>query len=368
MTHTPTSAVDCPKDWLTEHIAEDSPPVRITQPVDTGLEAPPSSPHPGSADGQIPANDHTHSITDSGAARDSDRDEPADTGGDVNSAAKRALLVFAGVVSVVAVAIVAAFALIGGGPPPATHPVHRGALQPVAPPPPSTTNQPVPNQDQAISYTASTTSCTPTAGSGQQAVARSPQALSDTASDSAWVCGRGPQESWVDGQVLHVQFNCSAASPQSACSFETNSLSVTPGSVAKTKGGKDEWAQHRIPRKLQFNFFNGNQLAGEPFFLDTHDIHGPVPANLPARILASRVDVMILYTERPPAAPPTPDTGAPGDDPGTPNGVASTVLGQPHSGTNDSDAAAEPSPDTASTAVDATFAMSQLEFFGHAPN
>lgn len=357
-----------PQDWLTEHIAEDTPPVRIVEPVPTSAaDTPSADDRPESVNNPLPDPDDTASVLDSDQSPDSDHGRSSNDGSDVNSGAKRALLVFGGVVSVVGLAIVAAFALVGGSPPPATHTVHH-ALAPVAPPPVPTTNQPVPNQDQAIPYNATTTSCTPTAGSGQQAVARSPQALSDTASDSAWLCGRGPQESYLDGQILHVQFNCSASAPQSACSFETNSLSVTPGSVAKTKGGKDKWDQYRVPRLLQFNFFNGNQLAGEPFFLDTHDIHGPVPANLPARILASRVDVLILHTERPPAAPPPPDSGASSDDPGPPSGVASTVLGQPHSGTNESDANAEPSPDTASTAVDATFAMSQLEFFGHAPN
>ena len=275
-----------------------------------------------------------------------------------------------GAVVILAVAIVAAFSLFGGGPPPASHPAHR-TLEPIEGAAPTTPNLPVPPQDQAVPYAADTKSCTPTGGSGQQSVARSPQALTDSASDSAWVCGRGPQESFVDGQILHVQFTCNAAQPQSACSYVLNSLSVTPGWVAKTPGGKDEWLQHRVVARLQFNFFNGNQLAAEPYFLDTHDVHGPVPATLPSKVLASRVDVIILHTERPPAGPsPSADPTAPSTgDPAGPGGLPSTVLGLPNSGgPAASDAPAESSTDAGTAAVDATFAMSQLQFFGHSPN
>jgi hypothetical protein len=293
-------------------------------------------------------------------------DIPEALAGDVNSGAKRAMWLLVGAVVILAVAIVGAFTLFGGGPPPASHPAHR-TLEPITAAAPTTPNLAVPQQDQAVSFSADTKSCSPTGGSGQQSVARSPQALTDSASDSAWVCGRGPQESLLDGQILRVQLTCNAAQPQSACSYVLNSLSVTPGWVAKTPGGKDEWLQHRVVRKLQFNFFNGNQLAADPYFLDTRDIHGPVSASLPCKVLASRVDVIILHTERPPAGPsPSTDPNAPAaGDPAGPGGLSSTVLGQPNSG---GPPPAEPSTDAGTDAVDATFAMSQLQFFGHSPN
>ncbi len=62
-------------------------------------------------------------------------------------------------------------------------------------------------------------------------------------------------------------------------------------------------AATRVVTRLQFNFYNGDQLAADPFFVDTHSVHGPVPATLPGKILVSRVDVIILHTERPPASP-----------------------------------------------------------------
>ena len=117
---------------------------------------------------------------------------------------------------------------------------------------------------------------------------------------------------------------------------------------------------------MQFNFFNGSQLAADPFFLDTASIHGPVSAMLPTKVLASRVDVIILHTERPPAAPlTTGPTRGPDAAPPPPNGLVDSVLG---TGTPDTPAPAEPASGTGnSDPVDATFAISQMQFFGHPP-
>jgi hypothetical protein len=374
---THTTSVVSARDWLAEHIADDAPPVRVNHPdtaVRTAAAAEPGSADqvaPAEATPLLPASAVLDDATAPSALRGNPvphRDDTPDTPtGDVNSGAKRAMWLLVGAVVILAVVIIGTFSLFGGGPAP-TPPAQR-TVEPVAAAAPTTPNLPVPQQDQAVSFTAGTKSCSPTGGSGQQSVARSPLALTDNTRDSAWVCGRGPQESLLDGQILHVQFTCTAAQPQSACSYVTNSLSVTPGWVAKTPDGKDEWLQHRVVRKLQFNFFNGNQLVADPYFLDTHDIHGPVSASLPSKVLASRVDVIVLHTERPPAGPaPAADPNGPtaGDAAG-PGAVTSTVLGQNNSGPA-ADAPAEPSADAGTDAVDATFAMSQLQFFGHSPN
>lgn len=126
---------------------------------------------------------------------------------------------------------------------------------------------------------------------------------------------------------------------------------------------------------LQFNFFNGNQLAADPFFLPTNSVHGPVTATLPTKVLASRVDVLILHTDRPPAAPlPTTTSPTPGADPGLqpPDGLLDSVLGPgtpaEQQGPSLDGPAADPAGNATRDPVDATFAMSQLQFFGHAPN
>jgi hypothetical protein len=374
---TRTTEVVSARDWLADHLAGDAPPVLVEHP-DTAARTT-SAGALGSADQVGPAETappvQASAVLGDGAAPPTPCSEAIphldDTAdplvGDVNSGAKRVLWLVVGAVVVLAVAIVGAFALFGGGPSPNSHLLHR-SLEPIVAAAPTTPNLPVPHQDQAVSFTAGTSSCTPTGGSGQQSVARSPLALTDTASDSAWVCGRGPQESLLDGQILHVAFTCSAAQPQSACSYILTSLSVTPGWVTKTRDGKDEWLQHRVVRTLQFNFFNGNQLVADPYFVDTHDIHGPVLASLPARVLASRVDVIVLHTERPPAGPvPSSDQKAPPTgEPAGPGSLTSTVLGQNNSGPA-LDAPAEPSAEAGTDAADATFAVSQLQFFGHAP-
>jgi hypothetical protein len=258
---------------------------------------------------------------------------------DADAGAKRVgLWLCAGTVSV-AVLMVVAFAAFGGGPEPI--PTRRVVAVASAVSAGPTTNAPPAPVDAAVPFTAATASCGP--GS------TSPQALADASTDSAWVCTRGPQESLVDGQVLHVSFTCGQARP--ACSYMVSSVSVTPGWLAKTVGGKDQWLAHRVVTRLQFNFFNGAALAADPFFVDTNSVHGPVTATLPARVLASHVDVLVLHTDRPPAAP-LPSA--------SPDGATATDIPAPSETSDD--------PSTLADPVDATFAMSQLQFFGHAPN
>jgi hypothetical protein len=194
------------------------------------------------------------------------------------------------------------------------------------------------DQDQAVAYTASA-HCP--AGS------TSAQALSDTASDSAWVCVRGG----VDGQVLHIDFGKS---------YVLTAVSVVPGWVAKTPGGKDEWLQHRVVTRLQYNF---NDTDRTVVTQDTGNTHGPVVLPL-HKILASRLTVIVLQTSRPPADP-IPTTAA-----GT-GGLLDSVLGaggapQPADASTTTDPA--PVGESGSDPVDSTFAMSTLTFFGHQPN
>ncbi|MBV8928931.1 MAG: hypothetical protein JO152_07390, partial [Mycobacteriaceae bacterium] len=197
-------------------------------------------------------------------------------------------------------------------------------------------------QDQSIPYAASA-NCP--AGS------TSAQALTDTATDSAWVCVRGGQGTAVDGQVLHIDLDKS---------YVLTAVSVTPGWVAKTPGGKEEWLQHRVVSRLQYIF---NDTDRTIVTQDTGNTHGPVTVPL-KRILASRVTVIVLQTARP-RADPIPTTG-----PGT-GGLLDSMLGA---------AGAPLAPDVTQTTepvptgeadgepVDSTFALSALKLLGHPPN
>lgn len=259
---------------------------------------------------------------------------------DIDAGAKRVGWWWCGGAVLVAVLMIVAFVVFGGGPDPAPAATHRAIVATPAVSAAPTTGVLPTTLDAAVPFTAATASCGP--GS------TSPQALTDTSTDSAWVCARGTQESLVDGQVLHVSFTCGQARPQSACSYMLYSVSVTPGWVAKTVGGsggmgdKAQWLAHRVVTRLQFNFFNGAALAADPFFVDTNSVHGPVTATLPVRVLASHVDVLVLHTDRPPA------------------GTTATEIPSPTETSDD--------PSTLTDPVDATFAMSQLQFVGHAPN
>jgi hypothetical protein len=287
------------------------------------------------------------------------------SGADIDAGAKLTAVWLGCAVLLAAIGIVLAFAVLGAGADPVAPHVHRAAGAAVTAAPTTATSTAV-QQDQAVPFTAQTDSCTPAGGSAEQSAARSPQALSDTGTDSAWVCERGPQESLLDGQILHIRFACDATRPVSACSYMLNAVSVTPGWVAKTAAGKDDWLGHRVVRRLQFNFFDGNQLAADPLFVDTHSVHGPVTTALPGKILASRVEVIILHTERPPAAPSA--TPAPGHEPDAGAGVPLPGAGVDPVAASDP-AAPPPAEATAGNdAVDATFAMSQLQFLGHAPD
>jgi len=295
-----------------------------------------------------------------GAAReivgDSELPDP-----DVNAPAKRAAVWLSVGVLAAAVAIAAGFVMFSGGPGRATlrAPTPPGAAVVGAPPTPAA----APASDDAIPFTASAPGCKP----GSTAA----QSLSDTAGDSAWVCVRGTPDEQVDGQVLTVDFTCDAARPQSACSYLVNAVSATPGWVAKNPGDKDEWLQHRVVTRLQYNFYNGSELA-EILTQDTGDVHGPASATLPRPVLASRVTVVVLQTSRAPVSPlpsngPTTSVAAePGSgliDPGPgPGGVA------PVPDVEESAAPHPLSPAPVSDPADATFAVSAMQFFGHRPN
>lgn len=262
---------------------------------------------------------------------------------DVNAGAKRTAVVLGGALLCAVAVIVAALVTFSDNPQPA--PRHTAPLTVSAAPAPAPIAAPV-DQDQAVPYTASA-DCP--AGS------TSAQALTDTSSDSAWVCVRGSQGATVDGQVLHVEL---------AHSYVLAAVSITPGWVAKTPGGKDEWLQHRVVTRLQYIFDDTDRTI---LTQDTGNAHGPVTTPLPHKVLASRVTVVILQTARPPASP------LPASDPtgSVLPGFGDSALG--------SDGAPLP-PDTTATAdpaapgeqgsdpVDATFAVSALKFLGHEPN
>ncbi len=158
-----------------------------------------------------------------GDAQPGDEAEDPDT----NAGAKKTALVLGVGLVVAVVAIFAGLTVFSRHDPAARQdaPRARVAAQPTAAPASSAAP---PDSDQAVAFTASA-NCP--AGS------TSAQALTDTASDSAWVCVRGAPGGQVDGQVLHIDLGRS---------YLLTAVAITPGWVAKTPGGKDEWLAHRV--------------------------------------------------------------------------------------------------------------------------
>ena len=121
--------------------------------------------------------------------------------------------------------------------------------------------------------------------------------------------------------------------------------------------------------RLQYIFLNGN-VVSDIFTQDTGNAHGPVTAALPRRVLASRVNVMVLQTSRPPASPlPATDPAA---LPEAQPGLVESLLGEGGGPLSESPQSPEPYPDltvpdNGSDPVDNTFAMSALKFLGYQP-
>jgi hypothetical protein len=260
---------------------------------------------------------------------------------DPNRGAKRAAVGLGAGLVAAAAAIVAALGSSGAPSAPTDHPPTTTHRVPTPAPAPTSAVAEAPEQDQAIAFTASA-DCP--AGS------TSAQSLTDAVHDSAWVCVRGTADTAVDGQVLAVDFGTSHV---------LTAVAVTPGWVAKTTGGRDEWLQHRVVSRLQYDFNDdGRTIVTQ----DTGAAHGPVTLPLPHPVLASRVTVIVLRTARPPATPPTSADHSTTD--------ASDLLG---SVLHDGDAPVTPDIDPTGSStpdgdpVDATFAISSMQFFGHGP-
>ena len=262
--------------------------------------------------------------------------------------ARRVLIGLAAGLVVAVVAVAATMMSLRCDPAPAREEpaVAPPSVEPVSPVADPAVAPPVPPQDQAIGFTAA---------SACPAGSTSAQSLAEPTPEGAWVCVRGPQGGQVDGQVLHIDFGRS---------YLISAVSVTPGWVPATPGGRDEWLAHRVVSRLQYIFNDPDRTV---WVQQTGDVHGPVTSPLPRRVLASAVTVVILQTARPPAAPaPVPAPPGPGAAPG----FGDSVLGAgelPPPGDPAVSAGPDPGGPNADP-VDATFAISSVSFFGHQPN
>jgi hypothetical protein len=280
-----------------------------------------------------------------GAAPEPPADGGDDASEDVNAGARRTAMWLGAAVLAASVLIVGAFTVSGtssrSGPA-----AVRPAVAVAAAPHTTTASAPL---DQVIPFTAAAPGC--------KSGSTSAQSLSASTGDALWVCVRGTPGEQADGQVLHIDFGCGTNRPAAVCSYLVTSVSVTPGSVPATVGAHDDWLAHRVVSRLQYNFYNGNELA-EILTQDTGNVHGPATAGLRRPVLASQVVVIVLQTARPPVSPlPGPNTAAGQPQPGL-------VVPGPEA----TDTSVPALPSTATDPVDAAFAVSGMQFFGHQPN
>jgi hypothetical protein len=265
---------------------------------------------------------------------------------DANAGAKKTAVVLGAGLLVAVVAIIVTLTGFGQSDEPAV--ADTAPNVPVrAPTTPTQTALPPADSDQSVPFTASA-NCP--AGS------TSAQALTDTTGDSAWVCVRGVPGGQVDGQVLHIDLGRSHL---------LTAVSVTPGWVAKTPGGKDEWLAHRVVTRLQYVFNDDDRTI---LTQDTGNTHGPVTTPLPHRVLASRVTVVVLQTSRPPASPPLSADPTAAPQPGFLDSVLGAANGPAPSDATQTSAPTEPAEQLTGEPVDFSFAIAAMKFFGHQPN
>jgi hypothetical protein len=199
-----------------------------------------------------------------------------------------------------------------------------------------------PGADRPLPYTAD--------AQGSCAAGSTPaQTMSGNDPRNAFVCVRGGG----DGQTITIDLGRS---------YVITAICLTPGWVGQDGSGVSQWSQHRVVTLVQYMF------DGDPTTLvvqDTKNIHGEAVQPIKHQV-ASKIQVLIRQTSRPPAEPPQPSTQpAPGGG-GLPNifGDALPSVSAPPPVLALDPVTGQPT-DTNSDPVDATFAISSLKILGH---
>jgi hypothetical protein len=172
-----------------------------------------------------------------------------------------------------------------------------------------------------------------TASAACPAGSTSAQTMTGTDPRSAFVCVRDG----VDGQVIDIDLGKT---------YVLAAVAITPGWVGEDASGALPWEQHRVVTRVQYLLRNGPAVT--VLIQDTGNVHGEAVTPV-ARVLASRITMVVLQTARPPTAP-------------TPSLAPDSVFGD---GPTFSTAAPGFEDNAPVDAVDATFAISNLKIIGH---
>lgn len=172
------------------------------------------------------------------------------------------------------------------------------------------------------------------------------QTMSGMDPHNAFVCVRGGG----DGQVITIDLGRT---------YVLTAFSLTPGWVGQDASGVSQWSQHRVVTIVQWTFPNDPSIP--PVMQDTKNVHGEAVQPI-KRVLASRIQMLIRYTSRPPADPVATPSPTPGGGLTSVFGDAAPTLAPPPSIPADPAMAAG---SDGSDPVDATFAISSLKIIGH---
>lgn len=207
----------------------------------------------------------------------------------------------------------------------------------VATPAPPPTGSAAPGVDRPLPYTADAQgSCAPGSTPAQTMSGSDPR--------NAFTCVRGGG----DGQTISIDLGRT---------YVITAISITPGWAGQDASGVSQWSQHRVVTLVQYMFDN------DPASLvtqDTKNVHGEAIQPIKHQ-LASKIQVLIRQTSRPPTQPPQQEaTQAPG-------GGLTLILGDtaPTAPSVASDPLTGQVAEANSDPVDASFAISNLKIIGH---
>lgn len=219
------------------------------------------------------------------------------------------------------------------------------------------------SEPQAVAVAKASSSPAPAAGPGVDRplpyTADAQNSCAEGSTPAQTMSGMDPHNAFVcvraggDGQVITIDLGRT---------YVLTAFSLTPGWVGQDASGVSQWSQHRVVSIVQWRFPDDPSIP--PVMQNTQNVHGEAVQPI-KRVLASRIQMLIRYTSRPPADPVAPPTSAPG------NGLTS-VFGDsapsvaPHpSAAYPTGAATAASSSDGSDPVDATFAISALKIIGH---
>lgn len=272
------------------------------------------------------------------AADDSDEDDEAD---DEGKRRRFNPAVVGGGIAVLAVALVisyvVAMAIFGDSTTPQARRVPP-AKTVAATAPPAIKDDSVAN-DTPLQYVAS-------APCSKKGGATAAQSVDGSDPNNAWVCPRDG----FDGQTLLLDLGRT---------FTVTSIGIVPGWVGTDGSGVDQWNQHRVVTRIQYVLRNGEERNRTE--QDTKNVHGEAMHPIKGvgerqGVLASKIEVTILQTSRPPAESAAPQPSA------APGGFLDTIVPPEAGGPS---LFSPGGANTAADPVDATFAVSAIKVYGH---